>query len=196
MASVAILNTLAIIASQLPNINPPTPIYSIFGSDDLIPLTIPSSWGEFAYKYDTQVSDYPVEPNGFAAYNKVNRPSRIYVQMVKTGSDIARFTWLAAIQQQESDDPTRLYTILCPDGVFLDYTLEGLSFEKRPDRGSNILRLELQFTQVPQIPSSSGDYTNVAEAPASAVREIGRVFNNALSSATTATANAFSFITG
>lgn len=196
MASVAILNALAIVASSLPNLNPPTPIYAIIGSDDLIPLTIPSSWGEFSYKFSTQVSDYPVEPNGFAAYNKVHRPTQIYVQMIKTGSDLARFAWLAAIQQLEASQPTKLYTIISPEQVNIDYTLTAINYDKRPDRGSNILRLEMQFTEVPQIPSSTGTYTDTAEDSASPVRQLGRLFTSPVSTAQAAVANARQYITG
>lgn len=196
LPSIAVLNALALVASALPNLNPPTPIYAIIGSDDFIPLTIPSSWGEFSYKYSTQVSDYPVEKGAFAAYNKAHRPSQVYVQMIKTGSDLARFAWLTAIQQTEAANPTRLYTIVSPQAVNIDYTLTDISYETRQDRGSNILRLELQFTEVPQIPSSAGTYTNVAEAQATPVSQLGRVFTSVVSTAQATVANARSYITG
>lgn len=195
-ASVAILNGLALIASRLPNVNPPTPIYAIIGSDDAIPLTIPSSWGEFSPKYETLVSDFPIEQGGFAAYNKVRRPSTVFVQMIKTGSDLARFAWLSAIQQQELTQPTKLYTLISPQGVYIDYTLVGFQHTTRPDRGSNMLYLELQFQQVPQIEPSAGIYTNVAEAPASPVQQIGRLFTTTVSKAQATVANAAKYITG
>jgi hypothetical protein len=184
------------VASQLPNINPPFPIYSIVGSDDGIPLTIPSSWGEFSFAYDTTVSDFPVEPNGFMAYNKVRRPSQVFVQMTKTGSDIARFSWLEAIRQIEATNPTQMYTIVTPQGVYIDYTLAGFKYQTRPDRGSNILYLELQFTQVPQVPSSTGTYTDTASPANAALRDLGRLFTNTATAAQTALTNASSFITG
>lgn len=196
VASVAVLDALALVASSLPNINPPTPIYAIIGTDDLIPLTIPSSWGEFAYQYETQVSDYPIEQGAFGAYNKVHRPSIVNVQLIKTGSDLARFAWLQAIRQVEATDPTRLYTIISPQGVDIDYTLTSMRYETRQDRGSNILRLELQFSEVPQIASSDGTYTNVADPSASPVRELGRLFTTTVSTAQATVANARTFITG
>jgi len=196
VASVAILNGLAVIASRLPNLNPPTPIYAIVGSDDGIPLTIPSSWGEFSPSRESLVSDYPVEAGGFAGYNKVRRPSTVFVQMIKTGSDLARFAWLSAIQQLEDTQPTKLYTLISPQGVYIDYTLVGIRNTTRPDRGSNMLYLELQFQQVPQIESSAGIYTNVAEAPASPVQQVGRVFTTVVSRAQATVANAAKYITG
>lgn len=195
-ATVAALNALALIASNIPNVNPPIPIYAIVASDTLIPLTIPSSWGEFSPRYETALSDYPVEFGAFAIYNKVRRPIGVNVQLVKTGSDLARFAWLAAIQQQEANDPTQLYTLISPQGVFVDYTLAGLSYETRQDRGSNLLYLSLNFVEIPQIPSSAGAFDNTVAAKSGPVQQLGRLFTNTISAAQNAAANAFSYITG
>jgi len=195
-ASVAALNALALIASNIPSLNPPTPIYAVVQSDTLIPLTIPSSWREFSPKYDTQISDYPVETGAFALYNKVRRPQTVTVTMTKTGSDVARFAWLAAIRQAEANNPLQLYTLISPQDVFTDYTLTGLSYETRPDRGSNILYLQLAFTQVTQINSSTGGFTNPLEALAGPVQQLGQLFTSAASLPQTAAANAVAYITG
>jgi len=195
-ASVAAFNALALIASNIPSLNPPTPIYAVVMSDTLIPLTVPSSWGEFSPRYETQISDYPVETGAFALYNKVRRPQTVTVSLTKTGSDIARFSWLAAIRQQEASNPLQLYTLISPQDVFVDYTLTGLSYETRPDRGSNILRLQLTFTQVTQIDSSAGGYTNPLEAFAGPVQQLGQLFTSAASLPQTALANASAYITG
>jgi hypothetical protein len=195
-ASVAALNALALIASNIPSLNPPTPIYAVAFSDSLIPLTIPSSWGEFSPRYETQVSDYPVETGAFALYNKVRRPQTISVTLIKTGSDLARFSWLAAIEQAEASNPTQLYTLISPQGVYVDYTITSISHETRPDRGSNILRLNMVFTQVPQISSSSGTYSSPLDASSGPVQQIGQLFTNAASAGQNALANASAYITG
>lgn len=194
-ATVAALNALALIASNLPNINPPIPVYAIVMSDTLIPLTIPSSWGEFAPRYEAALSDYPVEFGAFATYNKVRRPIGLNVTLVKTGSDVARFAWLAAIQQQEAENPTQLYTIISPQAVFVDFTLAGLSYETRQDRGTNMLYLSLNFVQVQQIPSSVGAFDNVLEAKSGPVQQLGRLYTNTISAAQNVAANAFGYIT-
>ena len=193
-STVAILDTLAFAASLLPKVNPPIPIYAIVSSDDLIPLTVPDSWGEFSPRYETQVSDYPIENGAFAAYNKVKRPTGVSVTMIKTGSDVARFAWLTAIRQQEAQFPNALYTLVSPQGVYVDFTLQGINYETRPDKGSNILYLTLQFTEVPQIATSLNGFTNVLEAKSTPVSQIGNVFSNAATSAQTALVNAQSFI--
>ena len=196
VASVAALNALALIASNIPSLNPPTPIYAVVASDTLIPLTIPSSWGEFSPQYDTQLSDYPIERGAFALYNKVRRPQSVTVSMTKTGSDVARFSWLAAIRQAEANNPLQLYTLISPQDVFVDYTLARMSYETRPDRGSNILRLLLTFTQVPQIDSSTGGFDNPLEALSGPVQQLGQLFTQVATLPQTALANASAYLTG
>lgn len=194
--TVAALNALSLIASRLPQVNPPIPVYAIVRSDSLIPLTIPTSWGEFAPRFESQVSDYPVETGAFAVYNKVRRPISVSVMLIQTGSDVARFAWLAAIQQMEAENPTQLYTLISPQGVYVDYTITGMSYETRPDRGSNKLYLTLQFTQVQQIPSSEGVYPDTLQAKSGPVQQLGQLYTNAATTAQTALANAKSFILG
>lgn len=194
--TVAALNALSLIASRLPQVNPPIPVYAIVRSDSLIPLTIPTSWGEFAPRFESQVSDYPVETGAFAVYNKVRRPISVSVMLIQTGSDVARFAWLAAIQQMEAENPTQLYTLISPQGVYVDYTITGMSYETRPDRGSNKLYLTLQFTQVQQIPSSEGVYSDTLQAKSGPVQQLGQLYTNAATTAQTALANAKSFILG
>lgn len=193
-ATVTGLNILSAIASRLPRLNPPRPIYAVVDSETFEPLTVPDSWGEFAPRFESQASDYPVEKGAFALYNKVRRPTNVAVTLIKTGSDVARFTWLAAIQQAEVQEPTRLYTLISPQGVYIDYTLMSMAYETRPDRGSNMLYLTLQFLQVPQIPSSDDTKTNVQEPKSSPLDRIGQVYTNAANSVQTALIDAKNFI--
>lgn len=193
-ATVTGLNILSAIASRLPKLNPPRPVYAIVDSETFEPLTVPDSWGEFAPRVESQASDYPIETGAYAVYNKVRRPTGVTVTLVKTGSDVARFTWLAAIQQAEVQNPTRLYTLISPQGVYVDYTILNMSFETRPDRGSNMLFLTLQFMQIQQIPSSDDSKTNVQEPKSSPIDRIGQVYTNAANSVQTALIDAKNFI--
>lgn len=193
-ATVTGLNILSAIASRLPKLNPPRPIYAIVDSETFEPLTVPDSWGEFTPVYDSQISDYPVEKGAFAVYNKVRRPTGVTVTLVKTGSDVARFTWLAAIQQSEKQAPTRLFTLISPQSVYVDYTITGMSFETRQDRGSNMLYLTVRFMEIAQIPSSDDTKTNVQEPKSSPIDRIGQVYTDAANSVQTALINAKNFI--
>lgn len=194
LPTVAALNALSLVAAALPQFNPPTPIYSVVASDTFIPLTIPDSWGEFSYRYETALSDYPQEQGAFQPYNKIARPQAITTTLVKTGSDLARMTWLLAIQQQEAQNPTQLYTLISPQGIFSDYVISGMTFATRKDRGSNMLYLDVTFTQIPQILSTNGSFENTLAPKSSPVQQLGRVFTQAATSAQTALINAFPMV--
>lgn len=192
-ASVAALNALALVASNLPNVNPPMPIYAILQSDTFLPLTVPSSWGEFTPQYEAAVSDYPQEQGAFQLYNKVRRPRTVTVSMTKTGSDLARFAWLAAIEQQEAQLPTQLYTLLSPQAIYVDYTIQRMSYSVRPDRGTNILHLDIVFVQVPQIVTDAT--SNTVQPKSGPVQQIGQLFTRATTAAQNALANVGTFLT-
>jgi hypothetical protein len=170
------------------------PLYGIVRSDSFIPLTIPSSWGEFSPRYDTALSDYPQEQGAYAVYNKVVRPRTIEVVLVKTGSDVARFTWLSAIEVQESGNPEQLYTLISPQGIYTDYTIAGLSYVTRKEKGSNMLYLSIRFQEIPQITNTLGGYLNVLEAKSGIVAGIGNVFSSAATTAQNAAVSAGNFL--
>ena len=196
LPTVVALNALSLVAAALPQINPPTPIYAIVASDTFIPLTIPDQWREFSFRYETALSDYPQEQGAFQPYNKVARPFAITTTLVKTGSDLSRLTWLLAIQQQEAANPTQLYTLVSPNGIFSDYVIGGMTYNTRPERGSNMLYLDIEFTQIPQIITTDGSFNNTLAPKSSPVSQIGRVFTQAATTAQTALINAGSIFAG
>lgn len=196
LPTVVALNALSLVAAALPSLNPPTPIYAIVASDTFIPLTIPDQWEEFGFRYETALSDYPQEQGAFQPYNKVTRPFAITTTLVKTGSDITRLTWFLAIQQQESQNPTQLYTLISPQGIFADYVISGMSYTTRKERGSNMLYLDVTFTQIPQIIAMDGSFQNTLAPKSSPVSQIGRVFTQAASGAQTGLVNAANIFSG
>lgn len=173
----AVLNLVSLIAKNLPRFNPPRPIYAILNAETLLPLTIPDSWQEVTpLVAEYQVSDYPIEDGAFAPYNKVRRPSLIAATLVKEGSDLERATWLEAIRQQLQADPLALYNVLTPQGIYPNQTLTGLSYQTRGDRGSNMLYLELKFSEVPQIETPSLLGAKAVEPTSGPLAELGRVY--------------------
>lgn len=184
-APVAVLNAVSLVAKFLPGLNPPFPIYAILNAETFIPLTIPSSFGEIVERMaEFQVSEYPVEDGGFIAANKVRRPTLIDVTVMKTGSDLARFAWLEAIRQQLASDPLARYNIVTPEGIFQSLTLVGVTQQKRADRGSNMMYLELKFSEVPQISTPSEVGEKAVDAESKPTVEIGRVYPSDASVAT------------
>lgn len=176
-APVAVLNALSFLASQLPQLNPPTPIYAVVNAETGVPLTVPDSWGEQVVRWaEYQTTDYPVEGGGFITANKVRRPAGVDLLLIKTGSDAARFTWLEAIRQQLDRDPLARYHVITPNGVFQSMTITAGTFQTRADRGSNMLYLELKCTEVPQIRAPSLLGSRAIEPESRPTAEVGRVY--------------------
>ncbi len=178
------------------SINLPVPIYAIVASDTFIPLAVPSTWGEFSFTYDSAISDYPQEQGAFSPYNKVVRPQVLRVTLIKGGSDLERFGWLAAIQQSEANNPEQLYTIVSPEGIYVDFTIAKMSYSKRTEKGSHLLYLDIDFLQVPIISyASTGTWMDVLASKSGPIANIGRVFTNAVSASQTALITASKFLT-
>lgn len=177
LAPAAVLNVLSLVASNLPGFNPPRPIYAVLNAETFLPLTVPDSWLEITPRFaEFQISDYPVEDGGFMAANKVRRPTLVDMVLIKTGSDLARASWLEAIRQQVASDPIARYNILTPQGLFQSLTITRMSYQTRQDRGQNMLYLELQFSEVAQIetPSLIGD--KAVDPESGPTTDLGRVY--------------------
>lgn len=177
-ATPAVLNAISLIAGKLPKLNPPFPIYAILDADTFLPLTIPDSWGELTIRNDFQVADYPIEGGAFAAYNKVKRPGMFDITLIRKGSDLARFAWLEAIRQQIQTKPLARYNVITPQGIFQSYTISRWSYQTRPDRGTNLLYLDLQFSEVLQIEGSSLKEKKPVEPESEDMEPQGRVFSS------------------
>lgn len=177
LAPVAVLNAVSLIAKALPGLNPPRPIYAILDAETLIPLAIPYSWGEILEGIaEYQTTDYPVENGGFLVANKVRRPVTVSAVLIQTGSDLARAAWLEAIRQQLASNPLARYNILTPEGIFQNLTIVKLTQQKRPDRGSNMLYLEISFSEVPQIETPSLLGEDAVDEESTPTSDAGRVF--------------------
>lgn len=182
MLPAAVLNVVSLISKALPKFNPPRPIYAIINADTFLPLTIADSWGEITLRFaDFQTSDYPVEDTGYTSANKVRRPDGVDLVLIKTGVDLSRATWLEAIRSQIDADKLARYHVITPEGIFQNLTITRLSKQTRSDRGSNMLYLELQLTEVPQITTSSLIGDKAVDPESGPTAEVGRVYPTATS---------------
>lgn len=187
---------LSLVADALPNFNLPTPIYAVLASDTFLPLAIPDNWRKFSAQFENALSDAPMETGAFQVFNTVARPTTITVGLTKTGSDLSRYAWLSAILQARANNPTQLYTLLAPEGVFVDYSLAKITLDKTQPQGSNILYVDLLFQAIPQVPQSLVDGQSIFDNPidpkSGPVAQVGRVFTNGVNAANTALAQASS----
>lgn len=187
---------LSLVADALPNFNLPTPIYAMLASDTFLPLAIPDNWRSFTAQYENALSDAPMETGAFQVYNTVARPTTITIGLTKGGSDLSRYAWLSAIVQARANNPTQLYTILAPEGIFVDYAIAKIAFDKQQPKGSNQLYLDIVFQEIPQVPQSliagQSIFDNPIDPKSGPVAQVGRVFTNAVSAGNAALAQASS----
>lgn len=193
--TVSAFAVVSLLASTVITANPPVPIYAVIAADTFIPLAIPSSWGEFSPSYEASISDYPQEQGAFQPYNKVRRPQTVRVTLIKSGSDLARYAWLAAIQQAEANNPEQLYTLISPDAIYTDYTIQKMTYTKRTEKGSHMLYLDIDFLEVPQLSfAATGTFLDTLVAKSGPVGQIGQVFTAAIGASQNALVNAQKFL--
>lgn len=179
MTPVAVLNGLSLLARALPQLNPPFPIYALLNSETGLPLAIPDTWGEVLIRWaEYQTTEYPVQDGGFITANKVRKPNSVDIVWIKAGSDLERATWLEAIRQQFATDTLATYHLITPNGVFQNLTLTMGAHQTRPDRGQNLLYVELRGVEVPRIAGPSVLGALAVEPESIPLVDSGRVYAN------------------
>jgi hypothetical protein len=122
------------------------------------PVVAPDSFGEFGYRNEWVVSDFPVQDGSFASYNKVAQPFEIYVRMYKGGSKEARKRFLDSIEAIAGT--TDLYDIVTPEHVYLNVNVIRFEVARRGERGAFFLsEVDLYFREIRQV---SATYTTTA----------------------------------
>lgn len=118
------------------------PVWGVFDSSGNIVIE-PDSVMEFSYRAEWSVSDYPVQDEAFASFNKVAHPPEMLVRMVKGSSlqDRADF---------ENDceavaNSLNLFTILTPEKTYLNVNVLRHEVNRRERRGANYIEADLFF---------------------------------------------------
>lgn len=101
------------------------------------------------YSKETRVCDFPVERGGFASYNKVELPAEPAVTLALSGSEDDRATFLNAID--EACKSTALYSVVTPEVVYIDYTVESYDYERRNSKGATLLIVTLNLKEIRQV---------------------------------------------
>lgn len=124
------------------------------------PVIVPDSFGEFAYRNKQTVSDFPVQKNAFASYNKVASPFEISIRMYKGGTKDQRKRFLDSILAVVGD--TELYDILTPEKTFLNVNMTDFEIVRRGEKGAYFFaEVDLYFRQIRETVAT---YTNTAIA--------------------------------
>lgn len=126
--------------------------WGIFDATGALALE-PDSFAVLEPVREFRVSDYPVEQGAFRSYNKVALPAEARVTMTKGGTDADREDFLRRLDAMiEAID---LYSIITPDGSFLNRNLVRYDYRRSAERGTTLLTIELQMTEIRLSASSS-----------------------------------------
>lgn len=109
-------------------------------------IAIADSFVSLEFNKEWAISKNPVAPNSFSAYNKVERPYEARVPFAKGGSEFDRGTFLLdIIDATKSID---LFSVVTPELTYINANLIGYSYERRAEKGVNLLIVEIRIEQV------------------------------------------------
>jgi hypothetical protein len=107
------------------------------------------STNTFEFTAPTKISDFPVERDSFATYNKVVLPAEPTVTLVLGGSATDRTTFLNQIETARKS--TDLYSVVTPEVTYLNYAIERYNLVRRADRGATLLSVEITLMEVREV---------------------------------------------
>ncbi len=137
---------------------------TILGTAGFGPTLSTASMG---YTKETRISDFPIEKGGFVSYNKVERPANPVVTFSFDGSEQDRGSFLAAIDNAVKS--TDLYSVVTPEIVYVDYSVERYGYQRRSDKGANLLIVEISLSEIRQV---SAQYTQ-SQTPINNPKNVG-----------------------
>lgn len=112
------------------------------------------------YSKETRVSDFPLEQGSFAAYNKVELPAEPVVTFAMSGSENDRTQFLNAIDLACLS--TDLYSVVTPEKVYINYSIERYSYERKSGRGATLLIVQIGLKEIRQV---SAQYAQITPSP-------------------------------
>lgn len=102
-----------------------------------------------------KVTTYPMEQNGFFAYNKVQSPAQISVTLGLTGGNTDRRAVVEALDKLCTS--TELLSVVTPEKTYTDFTLESFDYTRTVGDGIDRLKVNLRLMEVKQV---SAEYSN------------------------------------
>lgn len=139
---------------------------------------------EFSKKM--RISEFPVEQGTFANYNKVELPANPIVTLIYGGSESDRSEFLRQIEV--ATDVTDLYSVVTPEVTYINFSVESYDYERRNERGANLLIVRISLKQIRQVSaqftSSTGQIRNPKSENAATEVDNGKVQSTQLNDAT------------
>lgn len=109
-------------------------------------ILVPDSIISVDYKNDWNLPDYPMEPNSFGNYNKVNTPFDVRVQMTKGGTVAERSAFLDAVEA--IGQSTELYDVVMPERVLSNVNVTHFDYRRTSTAGAGLLTVDLWLLEI------------------------------------------------
>jgi hypothetical protein len=117
------------------------------------PVALADSVLSLDYRNSSRVSDYPVEQGAYASYNKVASPYEARLRMVRSGSEIDRSDFIAALDAAANS--LDLYTVVTPDAVYENANIESFDYRREASNGAYIVVAELRLREIREVASAA-----------------------------------------
>jgi hypothetical protein len=134
------------------------------------PVVVPDSFGEFSYRNEWAVSDFPTQAGAFASYNKVAQPYEIVLRLYKGGTKEARKRFIDSIELIAGD--LNLYDIVTPEKTYFNVNVMRFEIMRRGEKGAYFLsEVDLYFREIREVTatySTTATATENAQNPSAA----------------------------
>jgi hypothetical protein len=120
--------------------------WGVFSADGQSVVLTPDNIVAFDYVNDSRVSDFPTENGGFASYNKVATPFQCRVRMTVSGTEANRSAFISTLDGMLAS--TTLYSVLTPERVYLNVTLERYEFRRESRSGVSLITIDCSFREI------------------------------------------------
>lgn len=142
------------------------PVWGVFDSNGNQVIT-PDSVMDFNYRAEWSISDYPVQDDAFASFNKVRHPSEMVVRMVKGSSLQARADF--ENQCNAVAESLNRFTILTPERTYIGVNVLRHEVSRRERRGANYIEADLFFRTINTVQAQYSSTGSLPSPTANAV---------------------------
>lgn len=174
-------NILARTESQLWGLITAEAIWGVFEKGTSTVAVEVDSVLELTAQSESNVSDYRIQENSFASYNKVTFPFEIPLRLSKGGSISERkalLTWCETNVQKAT-----IFDIQTPENVYANVTLTRYSVVRRRESGEDLVTVDCVFKEIREAPTvyykdgfcSVPNPQNQADLPSNPVQTVNGV---------------------
>lgn len=113
-------------------------------------VLVPDSFLSFGNRTESRISDFPVQEQSFASYNKVILPSETSIRVTKGGTLSDREEFLNTLDNIAGD--LNLYSILTPERTYLNVNIMRTEVIRRGPQGAYFLaEVDIYFREIKQV---------------------------------------------